>query len=178
MSITYTQPLLFILFSTLMAYYARDWFRQHQLHGLTRFLALEFFLALTLLSVPSWLLDPLSSIQILSWSLLLASLVLAMLGYRLLTRYGKPENTLEVNHPMALIGFYRYIRHPLYTSLILFSIGVFLKAVTLLNTLLVLFGIAFLYWTAREEEMENLDRFGVEYAQYLDTSKMFVPFVF
>jgi hypothetical protein len=26
--------------------------------------------------------------------------------------------------------------------------------------------------------MENLDRFGIEYAEYLDTSKMFVPFVF
>jgi protein-S-isoprenylcysteine O-methyltransferase Ste14 len=178
MPLSYVQLLLFILISILVVYSSRGWPRQRHLHGLTRFLALECILGMALLSIPAWLLDPLSLIQIVSWSLLLASLILALHGYRLLIRYGKPEMKLEVNHHLALMGFYKYVRHPLYTSLILFSAGVFLKAVTLANTVLLLTGMIFLYWTAREEEMENLDRFGFEYAQYLDTSKMFLPFVF
>ncbi len=177
MPFAYYQLLLFVLISILIGYSSRDWLRQRHLHGVTRLLALECILAMTLLGVPAWVLTPLSLTQILSWSLLLASLLLALHGYRLLSRHGKPEMKLEVNHHMAVIGFYKYVRHPLYTSLILFSLGVFLKTVTLVNMVLFLFGMVFLYWTAREEEMENLDRFGVVYAQYLDTSKMFLPFV-
>jgi protein-S-isoprenylcysteine O-methyltransferase Ste14 len=178
MPVTYLQPLLFVLISILVAYTSRGWLRQRHLHGLTRFLALECILAMTLLSIPAWLTDPLSLVQILSWSLLLASLILAIHGYRLHIQDVRPEVKLEMNHHLALMGSYKYVRHPLYTSLILFAFGVFLKTITLANSLLFIFGMVFLYWTAREEEMENLDRFGVEYAHYLDTSKMFVPFVF
>jgi protein-S-isoprenylcysteine O-methyltransferase Ste14 len=178
MPFTYIQLLLFLLISLLIVYSYRDWLQLRPLHGLTRLLSLECILAMTLLSIPGWLVDSLSLIQIFSWFLLIASLGLALHGYRLLSLYGKPEVKLEVNHNLAVKGFYKYVRHPLYTSLILFAAGVFLKAITFANSLLLLLGMLFLYWTAREEEMENLDRFGVEYARYLDASKMFLPFVF
>jgi protein-S-isoprenylcysteine O-methyltransferase Ste14 len=178
MPLPYLQSILFILISILIGYLYRDSLRLRHSHSLTRFLALESILALTVLSIPFWLVNPLSYLQILSWMLLLSALILAVHGYQLLILVGKPEMKLEGNNQLAVEGFYKYIRHPLYTSLILFSLGVFLKAATLANTVLLLSGMVFLYLTARDEEMENLDRFGVEYAEYLDTSKMFVPFVF
>jgi protein-S-isoprenylcysteine O-methyltransferase Ste14 len=178
MPVPYIQFILFILISILIGYLSRDSLRLRHSHSLTRFLALESILALTILSIPVWLVDPLSYLQILSWTLLLSALILAVYGYRLLILVGKPEMKLEGNNQLAVEGFYKYIRHPLYTSLILFSMGLFLKAATLANTVLLLSGMLFLYLSARDEEMENLDRFGVEYAEYLDTSKMFVPFVF
>jgi protein-S-isoprenylcysteine O-methyltransferase Ste14 len=172
------QPTLFVLTSVLIGFLARDWLRQRSSHGLTRFLALECILALTVLSLPAWPRDPLSPMQILSWSLILVALLMAGYGYRLLRLEGKPELKLAADQQLAVDGFYKYVRHPLYSSLILFSMGVFIKAISMTSTIL-LCGVAlFIYLTAREEEMENLDRFGIEYARYLDASKMFVPFVF
>jgi protein-S-isoprenylcysteine O-methyltransferase Ste14 len=174
----YFQPTLLILLSIVNVYLARDWLGQRSLHGLTRLLALECILALSVLSLPSWLREALSPLQILSWSLILASLLLVGYGYRLQLRGGKPELKLAADQQLDVEGFYKYIRHPLYSSLILFSMGVFLKAISMTSTVLLCGATIFLYVTAREEEMENLDRFGIEYARYLDTSKMFVPFVF
>ena len=174
----YFQPTLFILISILIGFLARDWLMQRSSHGLTRFLALECVLALTVLSLPAWLRDPFMPMQILSWLLILAALLLAGYGYRMLRQGGKPELKLAADQQLAVEGFYKYVRHPLYSSLILFAMGVFLKAITMSSTVLLCGATLFLYLTAREEEMENLDRFGVEYARYLDDSKMFVPFVF
>jgi protein-S-isoprenylcysteine O-methyltransferase Ste14 len=172
------QLILFILISALIGYFGRDWLHQRSLPGLTRFLALECILALTVLSLPAWLSVPSLPVQFLSWSLILASLLLAAFGYQLLLRGAKPELKLAQDQQLAVEGFYKYVRHPLYSSLILFAVGVFLKAITMASTALLFGATLFLFITAREEEMENLDRFGIEYARYLDASKMFVPFVF
>lgn len=40
------------------------------------------------------------------------------------------------------------------------------------------FMVAFLAATAHIEERENLDYFGMKYAEYMRRSKMFIPFVF
>jgi protein-S-isoprenylcysteine O-methyltransferase Ste14 len=175
---TIFQPTLFILISVLFGFLARDWLRQRSSHGLTRFLALQCILALTVLSLPAWPRDPLAPMHILSWSLILAALLMAGYGYRLLRLEGKPELKLAADQQLPVGGFYKYVRHPLYSSLILFSMGVFIKAITMSSTVLLCGATLFIYLTAREEEMENLDRFGIEYARYLDASKMFVPFVF
>ncbi len=37
---------------------------------------------------------------------------------------------------------------------------------------------AFLTATARVEEAENLDKFGDQYAAYMKTTKIFIPFLF
>ena len=36
---------------------------------------------------------------------------------------------------------------------------------------------AFLLGTARAEEADNLQKFGAEYAAYMKTTKMFIPYV-
>ena len=174
----YIQPGLFLLLSLLIGYFARDWLQQRLLHGLTRFLALECALGLTILSLPALWRMPSSPLQFLSWTLILLSLILGVFGYRLLVQVGKPELRLAADQQLSASGLYKYVRHPLYTSLILFSLALYLKAITMISTALFLGTALFLFITASEEEMENLDRYGVEYARYLDASKMFVPFVF
>jgi protein-S-isoprenylcysteine O-methyltransferase Ste14 len=37
---------------------------------------------------------------------------------------------------------------------------------------------AFLIATAKVEETENLEKFGSDYAVYMKTTKMFIPFLF
>ncbi len=75
------------------------------------------------------------------------------------------------------VGLYRYIRHPLYASLMLFAWGVFFKGVDSLGGSLALMATVLLVATARYEERFNIDRFGAAYAEYMRRTKMFVPFL-
>jgi len=74
-------------------------------------------------------------------------------------------------------GVYKYIRHPLYSSLILLGLGAFLKEISLLSTALVILATIFSVMTAMVEEKENLKRFGKEYVSYMKSTKRFLPFL-
>ena len=86
--------------------------------------------------------------------------------------------TLELreNHRLIVQGVYRYIRHPMYAALFLYSIG---QALVLPNWLvgpsyLVAFGILFAFRIGAEERM-MLETFGDEYAAYMAKTKLLVP---
>ena len=76
--------------------------------------------------------------QLASWALPLTSLLLAAHGFYLLRRVGKPDRSIEdatrlgIEKTTRLVrsGAYRYIRHPLYASLLALAWGAFLKAPT------------------------------------------------
>lgn len=147
-------------------------------HGFFRFFAFESILALILLNLKPWFRDPLSTLQIISWSLLLSSLLLAVHGFYLLYQIGRPKRGIEDTTTLVIQGAYHYIRHPLYSSLLLFGWGAFFKDPSLLGGVLVLATSAFLIATARVEETENLHKFGANYAAYMKTTKMLIPFLF
>ncbi len=146
-------------------------------HGFYRFFAFETLLGLTLLNVDRWFVDPFSALQIPSWLSLIGSALLAIHGFWLLYVIGQPEGSIEDTSKLVTAGAYRFIRHPLYASLMLFALGVFLKHLSLLAGILLAAVLAFLYATARVEERENLERFGQEYAEYMQRSKMFIPYL-
>ena len=77
-----------------------------------------------------------------------------------------------------MVGAYRYIRHPLYSSIFFMGGGVFFKDPSLLGIILVLAISAFITATAKVEEQENLRKFGTDYAEYMKKTKMFIPFFF
>jgi len=54
----------------------------------------------------------------------------------------------------------------------------FFKAPSILGGILVPEACAFLIATARVEEAENLRKFGADYAVYMKSTKMFIPFLF
>lgn len=74
-------------------------------------------------------------------------------------------------------GIYRYIRHPLYLSLILFGTGVMLKNPGKIQIVFGVINIVALWITARIEEKEMLSKFGNEYREYMKNSRMFIPFL-
>jgi protein-S-isoprenylcysteine O-methyltransferase Ste14 len=161
-------------------------FRDRRSHGFYRFFAFEAILALILLNTAFWFNQPFSIRQILSWSLLLISLLLAIHGFWLLRQIGKPDASIddprrlniEKTTQLVKVGAYRYIRHPLYTSLLCLAWGAFLKHPSLAGAGLGLIATLALYATSRAEETENLKQFGAEYEEYMGQTKMFVPFVF
>jgi protein-S-isoprenylcysteine O-methyltransferase Ste14 len=86
--------------------------------------------------------------------------------------------TLELreNHRLITQGVYRYVRHPMYAALFLYSIG---QALVVPNWIvgpsyLVAFGILFALRIGAEERM-MLETFGEEYAGYRTRTKRLVP---
>lgn len=155
-------------------------------HGFYRFFAWELLLALFLVNADVWFRSPFALHQIVSWLMLIVSGFLVIHGVALLRRIGKPD---EARDDTPMIGFekttrlvtegaYRYIRHPLYSSLFFLGWGIFFKDPSWLGALLAGAATLFLVATARIEETENTRFFGPSYQEYIKHTKMFVPFLF
>ncbi len=152
-------------------------FRTHP-YRFTRFLVFESLLSLIFLNAEDWFQNPFSFLQVVSWVFLVGSFVLAVHGFTLIKTKGNPEGDFEDTTTLITTGAYRYIRHPLYASLFLFALGVFLKDPSLLGVGLVGTTILGVVFTARIEEKHNLERFGMAYQVYMDITNRFIPFVY
>jgi protein-S-isoprenylcysteine O-methyltransferase Ste14 len=170
-----TDLIIFLLASTGIAAFSRRSLKNGRSHGFHRFFAFECIVILFLLNRRVWFRDPFATAQVVSWIVLCASLVIAAHGFYLLLAIGKPKGDFENTTKLVTAGAYAYIRHPLYTSLMLLAWGIFLKDIALQGALLVCVVTVFLYATAKVEESENLQTFGDEYAAYIKKTKMFIP---
>jgi protein-S-isoprenylcysteine O-methyltransferase Ste14 len=108
----------------------------------------------------------------------LLSLILAVHGFYLLKVIGQPKDNFENTTRLVIVGAYKYIRHPLYASLLVGTWGVFFKDPSLLGGLLAGVASLFIFATARTEESENIVKFGSAYEEYIKSTSMFIPFVF
>ncbi len=106
------------------------------------------------------------------------SLVMGVQGFYLLRAVGKPSGGIEETTLLVGRGVYRYIRHPLYASLLWVGWGAFFKDPSLVGGILAGAVTLFLVATARVEEAENHRKFGAEYATYMKSTRMFIPFLF
>ncbi len=179
--------LAFLVLSAGLIYISRASLRVPRSHGFYRFFAWEFILALFLLNVDIWFQDPFSWHQLISWCLLVACMVPLIFGVHSLTSRGKPvvqreaEPQLlafEKTSSLVTSGVYHYIRHPLYSSLLFLTWGIFFKALTWPGLVLALAATLLLFATARADEAECLRFFGAPYQAYMKQSKRFVPFLF
>ncbi|MCX6027456.1 MAG: isoprenylcysteine carboxylmethyltransferase family protein [Chloroflexi bacterium] len=152
--------------------------RRGRTHALPRLVAFEAILGLLLANAPYWFASPLGVRQVLSWGLLAGSLLLALHGFSLLRLDGAVTGGIETTTVVVRRGVYRYIRHPLYLSLMLFALGTYLKSPGWLAGGLLGVAVAGLLITAYVEERENVSRFGESYREYMRSTKRFVPFVF
>lgn len=160
--------------------------RNPRSHGFYRYFVFEGIAALVLYNQPVWFDQPFSGLHTLSWLLLIISVVLVVSGVGLLRRVGgqrerqsSPENlSFENTQHLVVDGLYRYIRHPMYASLLFLAWGAFLKRIDLLTLVVVSLVTLALYLTAKVEERENAAFWGADYATYKLRSRMFIPFIF
>jgi protein-S-isoprenylcysteine O-methyltransferase Ste14 len=172
------ETILFTFGSIVIIWFSIPSLRQPGSHGFFRFFAWEVILGMFVLNLRGWFDHPFAWHQILSWILLLISLIPVIYGVILLRTIGKPTNELEATTRLVTTGIFRLIRHPLYASLLYLACGIFFKSPSLLDGCLALVAIAFLYATARADETECLAKFGKDYAVYMERTKMFIPLVF
>jgi protein-S-isoprenylcysteine O-methyltransferase Ste14 len=177
----------FVALSAVLVYISRASLRVPRSHGFYRFFAWEFITALFILNIHVWFLDPFSRHQLVSWFLLIVSLVPLAFGIHSLRAQGKPvaqrdqePQLLAFEKTSALVttGIYHYIRHPLYCSLLLLTWGIFFKAPTWSGVLLALAATLFLIAAAKADEGECIRFFGDPYRAYMKQTRMFLPFVF
>jgi protein-S-isoprenylcysteine O-methyltransferase Ste14 len=178
---------VFLVLSSGIIYISRASLRAPRSHGFYRFFAWECIVALFLLNIDVWFQDPFSWYQLISWCFLVASMIPLIFGVRSLIAHGKPVAqreaepqllAFEKTSSLVTSGIYRYIRHPLYSSLLFLTWGIFFKALTWPGLLLALAATLLLFATARADEAECLRFFGESYQAYMQRSKRFVPFLF
>jgi protein-S-isoprenylcysteine O-methyltransferase Ste14 len=151
--------------------------RDKRYHGIARFFSFESITILLIMNLKIWFKDPWSWHQIISWIILIVSVYPGIAGYLLLRNRGKSEKSFENTTVLVKSGIYKYIRHPLYCSLLLFGTGIMLKCPEIPQTIFGCINLIAIYFTARIEEKEMISRFGEPYLQYMKETKMFIPFI-
>jgi len=155
-------------------------------HGFYRFFAWEAILGLIVLNHGVWDDDPYSTHQFTSKILMLLSMFLVVEGLRTLRRDGAintkrddgsfyefEKTTRIVSH-----GIFGYIRHPMYASLLALAWGAFFQDPSLVGTFIAGLATLFLWLTAKADEHECLAYFGASYADYMQRTKRFIPYLF
>jgi len=144
-----------------------------------------FFAPLVEAAVPGWMYEgPLtfgfsldSVAQALGIVIWLAGGGLAILAQRRLGRFTRPEIEVLADHQLITSGPYQWIRHPLYTALLMMSAGV---ALFLLNGLLIVlflvaWGIAWRRAVVEEDLLASESGFGPTYRNYMERTGRFLP---
>lgn len=153
-------------------------------HGFYRFFAWECIVILFLLNAKYWFQNLFAWYQLIAWVLLSVSLIPLGYGIYYLKTRGQPtkfregDNSLlgfEKTTRLVTIGIYKYIRHPLYSSLLFLTWGIFFKLPSLLGIALTTVATTFIFVTAKTDEAECIRFFGTEYVEYMKHTKMFIP---
>lgn len=179
------ESLFFIIGSYILVFISKSTLANTRSHGFSRLLAWEAILALFVLNAKYWWLHPFSPQQLISWTLLSLSLVYLFSSLYLLLAKGhissdRKDNSLfklEKTTVLVTSGIYRYIRHPMYGSLLFLAWGIFAKQTSFLSLLLTLLSTGFLLLTAKREEIECVQYFGEAYKDYMNKTKLFLPFL-
>ncbi len=145
-------------------------------YGYYRLFAFEFVLLLIMSSIPVWLKNPFSPLQIISWSLIAIALYLGITGINILFERRRADPDTEAR--LIETGVYRIIRHPLYSALLSLSLGLFFKKPSEFWALL-LVGVGFtISATVNAEEEIDEKKFGEPYKAYKQRTKRFIPYIY
>ncbi len=180
------QIVAFALITLVLAYISRGSLHSLRSHGFYRFFAWECIVALILLNVAVWFKNALAWHQIISWFLLIVCIIPLVLGVNALRTRGGPDKQkrgepellgFERTTQLVTSGVYHYIRHPLYSSLVLLDWGVFFKHPSTAGVLLAAAASFFLILTAKADESECIQTFGPDYQEYMKQTAMFIPYI-
>ena len=109
--------------------------------------------------------------------LLIAGLVVALIARRTLAENWSAAVALKKDHELITTGLYHYVRHPIYTGMLLMVLGTALLLGTLgacIGFLIILLGI---WLKLKEEEALLAEHFPGEYSSYKNRTRILIPFI-
>jgi protein-S-isoprenylcysteine O-methyltransferase len=84
--------------------------------------------------------------------------------------------SIKEGHELVTSGPYRYVRHPIYTGIIVAMLGPMLTSSSI--WFIIFFGMCFTFvWRIRKEEQFMTELFGEKYLEYKKRTKALIPFV-
>jgi protein-S-isoprenylcysteine O-methyltransferase Ste14 len=116
--------------------------------------------------------------QIIGDSIMLAGLVTAIWAHFSLGSNWSAAITFKEGHELIERGPYRFVRHPMYTGMLLMVLGTAI-AVGRISALVAVTVFFFTVWQKlRQEEALLMKRFPEAYQRYMSRTKVLVPFLF
>lgn len=178
--------IIFVILSIFIVIVSWKTLLNYKTHGFYRFVSWECIAWLISANYKDWFIDPFSIQQIFSWILLIISAYLVIAGVMFMKKIGKPlmnrdkETLYKFEQTTELVdkGIFKYIRHPMYSSLLFLTWGILLKNPTPGLLIVSLISTVFIYFTALHDEKECKVFFGDKYVEYMKRSKRFIPYVF
>ena len=176
---------VFTIATMALTYISRASLSVPKSHGFYRFFAWELMLVLVVLNIDGWYNAPLTLDQIICGILMGISLLLVIISYGILRQLGQQDDNrndapllvFEKTTVLVTQGIYRYIRHPMYSSLIFLDWGLFFKRMSWLSGTIALIACFLLVVATLVEETENVRYFGAQYREYMKRTKRFIPFM-
>ena len=109
--------------------------------------------------------------------LLTVGLSIAILARRTLAGNWSGQVALKKGHELVTTGIYQYVRHPIYTGMLMMILGTALSLGTLgaaIGFLIILIGILL---KLKQEEKLMAEHFAEEYESYKKRTKTLIPFL-
>jgi protein-S-isoprenylcysteine O-methyltransferase Ste14 len=110
---------------------------------------------------------------------LIASLVMFRVTHKQLGRNWSVTVETRTSHQLVTEGLYRYVRHPMYSSFLLFALAQALLLPNWIAGLAGLVGLGVLFFSrVGKEEALMAETFGAEYRAYMGRTARIVPWVY
>jgi len=154
-------------------------------HGLYRFIVWESILWIAVQNYRYMIVERFDLQQYFSSVLMLTSLLFVVSAVFVMRKKGvankqRRDDTLlgfEKTTVLITSGIFKYVRHPMYSSLMLLLWGVLFRKVEAALVIIALIATLLCLLAAFIEERENIEYFGENYKQYMQRTKMFIPYV-
>ena len=88
------------------------------------------------------------------------------------------EVTIQEDHKLITDGMFRFIRHPRYFGIIIFTLGLALIFKSWIAIILLLLIIFVLLWRIKDEEKMMYQEFGVRWEEYSKNTWRLIPLLF
>jgi protein-S-isoprenylcysteine O-methyltransferase Ste14 len=117
-------------------------------------------------------------VNILGIALFVVGIAIRMVGRMTLGKYYSYGLKTSPDQRLIEHGIYRRIRHPITLAAMIYSLGIPL-IVSSVYGLLVMLGLVSLFlYRIRIEERMLIERFGVEYREYVRKTKKLIPYIY
>lgn len=148
----------------------KGWF-----YVLVQVVVIALIIGLSLRDKSSFELDSVNSVA--GAAIVLLGGILALFSFINFGQIVTPNPVPLQNYTLKTSGMYRYIRHPIYSSLLLALLGLVIYCQSMSGLVFWLIGVFFIGYKTRFEEEQLIRKFP-EYIAYREHTKKLIPFIY